>query len=162
LREGDPRLAGARVHLGALGVVTEVTVRVEPAFRLMARCERVPIAAAARDLEDIARSAEYVKVWWMPHLAEAYIYRYTRTGEPGPAPSAEGPRPHLPRPVFPDLPGRRASVADDGARVQPPDRADAAAPPPRRPEPPGAEHAVPGAPPRDRGGCPARGCGRAR
>ena len=82
LRDGDPRLCGARVHLGALGVVTEVTIRVVPAFRLMARCERVPIADAARDVETIARSAEYVKVWWMPHLPDAYVYRYERTDAP--------------------------------------------------------------------------------
>ena len=71
---------GAFVHLGALGVVTEVTLRVVPAFSLAGEVERVPIAAL--DVEPIARSAEYVKVWWLPHLRDAYVYRYTRTTEP--------------------------------------------------------------------------------
>lgn len=82
LAEGDPRLPGARVSLGALGVVTELTVRVELAFHLLCTVECVPVAAAARDLEGIARSAEYVKVWWLPHARHAYIYRYERTGLP--------------------------------------------------------------------------------
>ncbi|HRH00306.1 MAG TPA: D-arabinono-1,4-lactone oxidase [Polyangiaceae bacterium] len=82
LGEADPRLPGARVSLGALGVVTELTVRVEPAFHLRCTVERAPVRAAARDLEAIARSAEYVKVWWLPHARDAYIYRYERTRLP--------------------------------------------------------------------------------
>jgi len=70
------------VHLGVLGVVTEVTLRVVPAFTLAADVERVPVATAARDLAAIARSAEFVKVWWLPHLPDAYVYRYTRTTAP--------------------------------------------------------------------------------
>ena len=82
LGEGDPRLPGARLSLGALGVVTELTVRVEPAFHLLCTVERAPVRAAARDLETIARSAEYVKVWWLPHARHAYVYRYERTRLP--------------------------------------------------------------------------------
>lgn len=75
----DPRLDGARVHLGALGVVTEVTVRVVPAFKLAETIEVVPIATAARTLGAIARSAEYAKVWWMPGTPTAHVFRYERT-----------------------------------------------------------------------------------
>ena len=82
LAEPDPRLLGARVSLGALGVVTELTVRVEPAFQLLCTVERVPVSAAVRGLEAIARSAEYVKVWWLPHARHAYVYRYERTRLP--------------------------------------------------------------------------------
>ncbi len=81
LERGDPRLDGARVHLGALGVVTRVTVRVVPAFRLAETIENAPVADVAADLDAIARSAEYVKVWWLPHTPLAQIYRYTRTDE---------------------------------------------------------------------------------
>jgi FAD/FMN-containing dehydrogenase len=76
----DPRLEGARVHLGALGVVTEVTLRVEPAFRLRQDVEHLPV----RDVDVVAAAAtaEYVKVWWLPGASHAQVVRYTRTDEP--------------------------------------------------------------------------------
>ena len=79
---GDPRLPGARVHLGALGVLTSITLRVVPAFRLAEEIEQIPISEATRNLEAIAHSAEYVKVWWIPRTQETQVYRYHRTDEP--------------------------------------------------------------------------------
>src|SRR5690606_18999780 len=61
---GDPRLPAARVHLGALGVLTEITLRIIPAFRLAETVEAIPVRAMPAQLEAIAKSAEYVKVWW--------------------------------------------------------------------------------------------------
>jgi FAD-linked oxidoreductase len=83
----DERLAAARVGLGALGVVTEVTLQCEPLFRLAERTQRVSIEPMlrerlTRDLEALARSAEYVKIFWLPMLPFAQVYRYERTGEP--------------------------------------------------------------------------------
>src|SRR5689334_12629801 len=60
----DPRLEGVRVHLGALGALTEVVLRIEPAFRL--RQDVVHVPATEVDVVAAARSAEYVKVWWLP------------------------------------------------------------------------------------------------
>jgi L-gulono-1,4-lactone dehydrogenase len=77
----DPRLEGARVHLGALGVLTQIRVRVCPAFRLAETVEAIPIDSAGRDLIAIARSAEYAKVWWVPHTKRALAYRYEKTTE---------------------------------------------------------------------------------
>jgi len=76
----DPRLEGARVHLGALGVITEVTLRVEPAFLLRQEIEHVRV----RDVDVLAaaKSAEYVKVWWLPGTTHAQVVRYYRTDEP--------------------------------------------------------------------------------
>lgn len=81
LGEGDPRLAAARVHLGALGVVSEVKLRVTRAFRLAELRETAPFATVVRDLEAIARSAEMVKVWWLPSTGGAVVFRYERTNE---------------------------------------------------------------------------------
>ena len=88
----DPRLEGVRVHLGALGVLTHVTLRVEPAFRLAETIEQVPVGNVAAEVEAIGRSAEYVKVWWLPHTSHALVYRYMRTDEATsrrPPPAAE-------------------------------------------------------------------------
>jgi len=75
----DPRFEGMRVHLGALGVVTAVTLAIEPRFQLAETVEHVAIADLPGELETIAASAEYVKVWWMPHYGRAQVFRYTRT-----------------------------------------------------------------------------------
>ena len=78
---GDPRLDGARVHLGSLGVVTQVTLRVQPAFHLAQTVESIPVKHVIGALPAIARSAEYVKVWWMPNAQSAQVFRYQRTNE---------------------------------------------------------------------------------
>ncbi len=77
----DPRLDGARVHLGALGAITEVTLPVVPAFRLAETVESVALADVVANLPAIAASAEYCKVWWMPHTRRAQVFRYERTEE---------------------------------------------------------------------------------
>ena len=74
----DPRLDAVRVHLGALGILTEVTLTVEPAFGLVQTIDTVPLPAVARRIDAIARSAEYVKLWWVPHTEYALVFRYER------------------------------------------------------------------------------------
>ncbi len=76
------RLIAARVHLGALGIVTQLTLKTVPRFALAEVIEGIPVEQVASQLETIARSAEYVKVWWMPHTRRAAIFRYDRTQEP--------------------------------------------------------------------------------
>lgn len=76
---GDPRMAAARVGLGALGVVVEMVLRVAPAFTLIGEVEVMPIREAARQLESIAHSSEFVKVWWLPGARGAHVFRYLRT-----------------------------------------------------------------------------------
>jgi len=80
LAAGDPRLPAARVHLGALGVLTEITFRILPAFRLAETIEGIRIGDLPAQLAAIAASAEYVKVWWMPHTKRALIFRYGGAG----------------------------------------------------------------------------------
>jgi FAD/FMN-containing dehydrogenase len=80
--DDDPRLPGARVHLGALGVLTGVTLRVEPAGFLEQTIEQVRVADMPAALPAIATSAEYVKVWWLPHAETAQVVRYRRVAAP--------------------------------------------------------------------------------
>jgi L-gulono-1,4-lactone dehydrogenase len=82
LGPGHPWLPAARVSLGALGVITEVTMKVGPAFRLEESLERMPVERVARELQEIAESAEYVKVWWLPTTSDALVFRYRRTPLP--------------------------------------------------------------------------------
>jgi L-gulonolactone oxidase len=75
---GD-RLVAARVHLGALGIVSQLTFRTVPRFALAEVIESIPVERVAASIDAIARSAEYVKIWWMPHTKHAAIFRYHRT-----------------------------------------------------------------------------------
>lgn len=80
--DDDERLDAVRVHLGALGAVTELTFKTVPAFRLAQTIEAMPVSEVGPRLVDIGRSAEYVKVWWMPHTDNALVFRYERTDDP--------------------------------------------------------------------------------
>jgi FAD/FMN-containing dehydrogenase len=80
LKAHDPRLDGARVHLGALGIVTQATLRIERSFRLRQVVEHVPVRDV--DVVSAASSAEYVKVWWLPGAQHAQVVRYERTDDP--------------------------------------------------------------------------------
>lgn len=75
----DPAFGAAAMSLGLLGVVTELELEVGPAFVLREWAEVLPLAQAIADLSRIGRSAEYVKVWWLPHTDRAQIIRYERT-----------------------------------------------------------------------------------
>jgi L-gulonolactone oxidase len=79
---GDPRLPGARLALGALGVVTRVTFRVEPAFIVAERMEPATFDDAVGALETLAVQNEYAKIWWLPHTDRALIFRGERVEEP--------------------------------------------------------------------------------
>jgi FAD/FMN-containing dehydrogenase len=78
---GDERLSGLRVHLGALGVVTSVTLQVCGARRLRRTVEHVPVTTIGPMLSHTPSTAEYVKVWWLPHTSTAQVIRYDATTE---------------------------------------------------------------------------------
>lgn len=63
-------------------MITELTVRCGPLFTLAEDARRVPIDRLIRDVNGIAKSAEYVKIWWLPTLPFANVYAYERTDQP--------------------------------------------------------------------------------
>lgn len=78
----DPELDGVRVHLGALGLLTEITLDVVPAFNLREDRFTISWGDAMSRLPDLARECEYVKLWWLPHTSPVVVFRYTRTDAP--------------------------------------------------------------------------------
>jgi FAD/FMN-containing dehydrogenase len=78
LADGDPRLEGARIGLGALGVITQVTLRVVEAFGLEEITEVVSLDEALARLLEVAGREEFVKWFWLPHTARVAEYRYRR------------------------------------------------------------------------------------
>ncbi|KAJ2160731.1 D-arabinono-1,4-lactone oxidase [Coemansia sp. RSA 552] len=72
----------ARCSLGALGIVTQVTVQCEPAFTLRAVQTPTTLDAALDGLGALVRSAEHVRLWWFPHTDDAVVWRANRTADP--------------------------------------------------------------------------------
>lgn len=72
-------LSAARVGLGALGVVTEVTLRCVPAFRLHESQYSLPRAALLERLDDLAAGNDHLGVFVFPHSRRALVYERNRT-----------------------------------------------------------------------------------
>jgi L-gulonolactone oxidase len=79
----EPNLfSAARVHLGCLGVITEITFRCTDAFNIEERREILPFDRALADLEDLLRQNDYVKLWWLPYTDVIQAYLFNRTDAP--------------------------------------------------------------------------------
>ncbi|GAA3180261.1 D-arabinono-1,4-lactone oxidase [Blastococcus jejuensis] len=68
----------ARVGLGALGVVTEVTLQAEPAFALRAVEGPGTLTAALGDFTDLMTSTDHVEFYWFPHTDATLLKCNTR------------------------------------------------------------------------------------
>ncbi len=73
-------LSAARVGLGALGVVSTVTLQCEPEFNLEEVTEPVHFERALDRLPQLLESHEHVKLWWLPHTDFIQIYLADRSG----------------------------------------------------------------------------------
>lgn len=76
--EDDPALDGARLHLGRLGVVTQVTLRTVPAFALRERRVRIPLDGAVGALLDACETSPFAKLWWLPGRPHAVLFTHDR------------------------------------------------------------------------------------
>jgi L-gulonolactone oxidase len=79
LAPGHQLFDAARVSLGALGIITRVTLQCEPAFRLEELAAPLPFEEAAEQIPQLVRDEAYVKLWWLPHTDVVQVYRYRRT-----------------------------------------------------------------------------------
>ncbi len=69
------------VNLGCLGVVSEITLNVVPAFNLHDRTSVMNLEQAINQLHEMVNSIDHFKLWWFPHVDDVVVYRYTRTQE---------------------------------------------------------------------------------
>ncbi|MEZ4503931.1 MAG: D-arabinono-1,4-lactone oxidase [Dehalococcoidia bacterium] len=69
----------ARVGLGALGIVSAVTLQCEPAFNLHALEQPMPIDEVLRDLDTHIEANEHFEFFWQPGAAYAFTKRNNRT-----------------------------------------------------------------------------------
>ena len=79
-RDADVLDAG-RVGLGALGIVSTVTLQAVPAFRLHAIEEPMKLDELLADFDGYMSSADHVEFYWVPHTGWALTKRNRRTDE---------------------------------------------------------------------------------
>jgi FAD-linked oxidoreductase len=80
--ENPEVLAAARVGIGALGIVSTVTIEASKAFRLHAIEEPMRVDEILGDFDGYMSSADHVEFYWVPHTAWALTKRNRRTDEP--------------------------------------------------------------------------------
>ena len=80
--ENPEVLDAARVGVGALGIVSQVTFQAVPAFRLHAIEEPMRVDDLLSDFDGYMSSADHVEFYWVPHTAWALTKRNRRTDEP--------------------------------------------------------------------------------
>ena len=76
--EDDPLLPAARVSLGALGVVTAVTLQCVPAFGLAAEERAEPLGPVVAGFADRVAAADHFEFYWFPHTDLALTKTNTR------------------------------------------------------------------------------------
>ena len=63
----------ARVGLGALGVVSTVTLRCVPAFALAAEERSEPLDSVLERFDELVRAHDHVEFYWFPHGSRALV-----------------------------------------------------------------------------------------
>ncbi len=79
--ERHPWFDAARVGLGALGIVTEVTLQCVPAFLLHAREEPMALPEVLDGLDDLVGGNDHFEFYWFPHTEKALTKRNNRVAD---------------------------------------------------------------------------------
>jgi len=74
--------SAARVGLGSLGVVTNITFRLVEAFDLEERLEIVDFDRALANLDRYVDDNDYCKLWWLPYSDRIQVYQFNKTARP--------------------------------------------------------------------------------
>jgi L-gulonolactone oxidase len=73
---------GARVGLGALGVVTKITLACEPAYTLRHVERPATLDEVAADLDGLVDGHDHFELYWLPHTQTCSLLCNDRTDEP--------------------------------------------------------------------------------
>ena len=86
--------AAARIGLGALGVITTVTLRCVPSFTLLADERPVPVEEVLEQFDALAAANDHFEFYWFPYGRKALVKRNNRLSPGGSAvPGAAHPMP---------------------------------------------------------------------
>lgn len=76
--QSHPWFQASRVSLGALGIVTEVTLQLEPAFLLHAREEPMALPEVIGRLDELVNHNDHFEFYWFPHTEKTSTKRNNR------------------------------------------------------------------------------------
>lgn len=76
-------LKAASCGLGALGIITNVTIQCENTFLLESIQTPEKLGKILNTLNEIIYSAEHVRIWWFPHTDDCIVWRANRTNKVG-------------------------------------------------------------------------------
>ena len=76
--EQHPWFGASRVTLGALGIVTELTLQCVPAFLLHAREEPMALPEVLERLPELVEDNDHFEFYWFPHTEKALVKRNNR------------------------------------------------------------------------------------
>ncbi|TXJ06022.1 MAG: FAD-binding protein [Aeromicrobium sp.] len=79
--ENHPWFNAARVGLGALGIVTEITLQCVPAYLLHANERPMPLPEVLANMDSLADSNDHFEFFWFPHTEKALIKENNRVPE---------------------------------------------------------------------------------
>ena len=89
--------AAARVGLGALGVITAVTLRCVPSFALLADERPVPVEEVLEQFDALADGNNHFEFYWFPYGRQALVKRNNRLSPGGSGSAARAPVRTMPR-----------------------------------------------------------------
>ncbi|MEV0094500.1 D-arabinono-1,4-lactone oxidase [Streptomyces sp. NPDC050738] len=81
-KENPEVFAAARIGLGALGVITAVTLAVEPVFLLTAREEPMAFDRVTAEFDELFAENEHFEFYWFPHTGNCNTKRNNRSAGP--------------------------------------------------------------------------------
>ena len=79
--ESHAWFGASRVTLGALGILTEVTLQCVPAFLLRAREEPMALSEVLDGIDSLVGDNDHFEFYWFPHTEKALIKRNNRVPE---------------------------------------------------------------------------------
>ncbi len=87
LMDVDPDTAPALFHaasvgVGALGIITQITLQAEAAYDIEERSWALPWDEALNQAQKLWESHSRVKFWWLPHTEMVQVYTYEKTTRP--------------------------------------------------------------------------------
>ncbi len=88
--------AAARIGLGALGVITTVTLRCVPAFTLLADERPMPVEEVLEQFDALAAANDHFEFYWFPYGRKALVKRNNRLPAGGPGSASTVPASTVP------------------------------------------------------------------
>ncbi len=81
--ENQDLFRAALVSLGAIGIITEVTYQAVPAFDIEWQQNLHTLDEITSEWsKDLWTTAEFTRVWWMPYMKKAVVWRADKTTKP--------------------------------------------------------------------------------